>query len=350
MSKQKKLSLILLLVISALLLPACERNLTGGSPTSAVKGTDTLAEVLTNTIIPDDDQESTISPDDMMETMVYETLSAELDQFETSTLTPESQETAPAEATATQHIITPTNTPEPTSETAETAEATQAPEDTQAPTNTNTPKPTISAVKIDPYTLFTGAQHVDTMDTPSLWTDENGLLPDTQYLKLEFADGNLYATGKLNLWDTWWISGFTLTDFYIEMEVNSGDCSGSDTYGMILRASQHGEPTRGYFIGFTCDGKVLAKRLESTDPYVAISILNPTETELINAGPNQTNIIGVAFEGDTITIYPNRYFFTTIVDSTFSYGRYGIYVQAGEDGNYTFIINEIRTWGIITED
>lgn len=348
MSKQKILSLILLFVLSALLLPACVRPVTTGSPTATLRGTDQLAEVLNNTIIPDDDdQESTISPDDMMETMVYETLSAELDQFETATLTPESQENAPAEATATQHIITPTNTPEPTSE---TAEATQEPEDTPVPTNTTAPQPTIDAVKIDPYTLFTGAQHVDAMDNPALWTDQGGMLPDTQYLKMEFADGNMYATGKLNLWDTWWISGFTLTDFYIEMEVNSGDCSGSDTYGMILRASQHGEPTRGYFIGFTCDGKVLAKRLESTDPYVAISILNPTESELVNAGPNQTNIIGVAFDGNTITIYPNRYFFTTIVDSTFSYGRFGIYVQAGEDGNYTFIVNEIRIWGILPED
>jgi hypothetical protein len=118
---------------------------------------------------------------------------------------------------------------------------------------------------------------------------------------------------------------------------------------MILRASQHGEPTHGYLIGFTCDGKVLAKRLESVSPYVALSILNPTKTELVYAGPNQTNIIGVAFEGNTISIYPNRYYFTTIQDNAFDYGRYGIYVQAGENGNYTFSVEEIRSWGIPTQ-
>ncbi|HKJ26553.1 MAG TPA: hypothetical protein VJ965_02855 [Anaerolineales bacterium] len=345
MSKQKILSQIILLLVLILLLAACVRPITTAeSPTP--RGTDLLDEILTSTVIPvGDDDDAT--PEGMLETIVVETLSAELAQTQEATPEPSMEETSLPEATATLHIITPTSTGEPTAET--TPEETQEADETPAPTNTTAPQPTIDAVQINPDAEFTGAHHVDTMDEPSLWWDESGILPDSQYIKLEQMDGQMNVTGKLNLWDTWWISGFNLNNFYIEMEVNSGSCIDSDVYGMILRASQHGQPTRGYLIGFTCDGKVLAKRLESVSPYVAISILNPTETNLINAGPNQTNIIGIAFDGNTITIYPNRYYFTTIQDTTFSYGRFGIFVQAGDDGNYTFSVDEIRTWGIISD-
>jgi hypothetical protein len=179
-----------------------------------------------------------------------------------------------------------------------------------------------------------------------MWTDASGILPDTEYIKLEMEEGQMTVTGKRRLWDTWWISGFTLTDFYIEMDVNSGDCAPDDAYGMILRASQHGQPTHGYLIGFTCAGEVFARRLESVDPYVSISILNPTETDLVYAGANQHNIFGVHIEGNKLTIYPNRRYFTVIADDSFGWGRYGIYVSAGDAGNYTYTVEEIRTWGV----
>ena len=284
--------------------------------------------------------------------------------------------TATPEASPTLHIITPTQNPleltaaaetgEPqeTTEAEETGEADDAEttaeagetgegdetEGTPEPSSTPIPQPTIDGYQINPEMEFAGAHRIDAMDEPSLWWDESGKLPNSQYIKMEMADGVMSVTGKPVLWDTWWISGHVLHDFYIEMEVNSGDCIDTDTYGMILRASQHSEPSRGYLVGFTCDGKVLVKRLESASPYVAISILNPTETDLIYAGPNQTNILGVAFDGNSISIYPNRYYFTTIQDTGFSYGRYGIFVSAGDDGNYTFMIDEIRSWEILSTE
>ena len=347
MTKQKNLSSIILLILFIVLLSGCQYTFTAES-TPIPQGTDLLDEILTATIIPVGN-DPTATPEGALETMIAETLAAELAQ--TASETPAAAETATPEATATLHIITPTNTAEPTAETTEDAGQETTPETDVTPEATTepTPQPTLDAYRINPEIEFTGATHVDTMDQPSQWWDASGVLPDSQYIKMEFDEGQMFVTGKPVLWDTWWISGFTLTDFYIEMEVNSGDCTGSDTYGMILRASQHGEPTHGYLLGFTCDGKVLMKRLESTSPYVAISILNPTETEFINAGPNQTNIIGVAFDGNSISIYPNRYYFTTIQDNGFGYGRFGVFVQAGENGNYTFAVDEIRSWGIVTE-
>ena len=314
---------LLAFLLAMLLLSACVRQVST-EPSATPRGTNLLEEILTSTPIPvGTEAQPTEGP---------------------PTNTPEAaaEETSTPGPTNTLHILTPTLSPTAPS----TTEPTTAVEATSAATQTSQPQPTSSAPQINPDVEFTGAKHVDPMDEPALWYNASGNLADSEYLKMDIADGVMTVTGKLRLWDTWWIGGSSLDNFYIEMEVNSGDCNPDDAYGMILRASQHGEPTRGYLVAFTCDGKVFAKRLESVSPYTAVSILNPTETDLIYAGKNQTNIIGVLMDGNTITIYPNRRYFSIIQDNAFSYGRYGIFVQAGDAGNFTYSVNEIRTWGV----
>ncbi len=340
MSKNKHtLFFLILLSLAALLLSSCVKSITA-EPTITPISTGLLEELLSITPTTDD-----TAADTLIETAVQETLNAQntlAAEEAQPTETEEPEETTAPEPSATVHVITPTATQEATEEEPETTDtADTTPEATQ----TNTPQPTLAGVQIVPEVEFTGAKHVETFNSATAWLNASGELSDSDYLKLDIEDGIMTVNGKLPYWDTWWISGFTLTDFYIEMEVNSGDCTEDDAYGMILRASQHGQPTQGYLVAFTCDGRVYAKRLVSVTPYNAVSILNPTETDLIYEGKNQTNIMGVLIQGNTITIYPNRIYFTTITDDTFDYGRYGIFVQAGEGGDYTFTVEEIRTWG-----
>jgi len=314
---------LLAFLLAMLLLSACVRQVSTES-SATPRGTNLLEELLTSTPIPvgTEAQITEASP--------------------TNTPEPVAGETITPGPTNTLHILTPTLSPTAPS----TAEATSSAEQTPGATQSAPPQPTSSVPQINPDVEFTGAKHVDSMDEPSLWYNASGSLADSEYLKMDIADGVMTVTGKKRLWDTWWIGGFSLNNFYIEMEVNSGDCNPDDSYGMILRASQHGEPTHGYLVAFTCDGKVFAKRLESVSPYNAVSILNPTETDLIYAGTNQTNIIGVLMDGNSITLYPNRRYFSTIQDDAFSFGRYGIFVQAGDAGNFTYSVTEIRTWGV----
>ena len=49
---------------------------------------------------------------------------------------------------------------------------------------------------------------------------------------------------------------------------------------------------------------------------------------------------------DEITIYANRYFFTTLYDDTYDWGQYGVFVMAGEDDNYTYTIDQMRVWDV----
>jgi len=318
-----KKSGLMAFLLTMLLLSACVRQVST-EPSATPRGTNLLEEILTSTSIPigTEPQPTDASP--------------------TNTPEPAAQENSTPGPTSTLHILTPTLSPTAPS----TAEPTTAAEETSPPPQTSQPQPTSSVPEINPDVEFSGARQVDSMDEPALWYNASGKLADSEYLKMDIADGVMSVTGKLRLWDTWWIGGFSLNNFYIEMEVNSGDCNPDDAYGMILRASQHGEPTHGYLVAFTCDGQVFAKRLESVSPYTAVSILNPTETDLIYAGKNQTNIIGVLMDGNAITLYPNRRYFSTIQDNAFSFGRYGIFVQAGDAGNFTYTVNEIRTWGV----
>ncbi len=324
----KKIGLLTFL-LAMLLLSACVRQI-ASELTPTPRSTNLLEELLTSTLIP-------------IETESQSTGEAPGSQSPTETLDASPQETNTPAPTNTLHILTPTLSPTAPS----TQEPTNANDSDPEPTQTtqSQPQPTSSVPQINPDEEFTGAKQVDSMDQPAFWYDSSGNLADSEYLKMDISDGVMTVNGKLRLWDTWWIGGFSLDNFYIEMEVNSGDCNPDDSYGMILRASRHGEPTHGYLVAFTCAGEVFAKRLETVNPYTAVSILNPTETDLIYSGKNQTNIIGVLMDGSSITIYPNRRYFSTIQDDAFSFGRYGIFVQAGDAGNYTFTVDEIRTWG-----
>jgi hypothetical protein len=157
----------------------------------------------------------------------------------------------------------------------------------------------------------------------------------------------MQVTGKSSYFRTWWFGGFELGDFYIEMDVNSGDCTFDDTYGVIVR----GKPSdHGYVFAFNCGGEVAAWRIDSVvDPFVETELLGWTSTELIRTGANQDNILGVVMEGSEITIYANRYFFTTLYDDQYDWGQYGIFVMAGEDDNYTYTIDQIRVWDLEEE-
>jgi hypothetical protein len=334
---KRNIVVILFVILAALGLAACTRQ---GPSEATPEGTDVLAYLLnsptptndysrrTNTPAPAEPEEDDADAGDGEETPVDTEVPAATDLPPTPTL----------------HVITPTPGPD------ETEDPVDGGSDSgDAPAQTLTPV-VLGPPDLNPELVFDGRHFVDSFDDPQPWYDMSGLLPDTQYLNLEIFDGQMNVTGKLGEWETWWLSGYTLNDYYIEMEVESGACEDNDGYGMIVRASQHGEPTRGYIFGMTCDGKVYAKRLVSTDPYVAISILNPTESHLINSGPNQTNILGVWAEDNALEIYINHYYFTVIYDDTFAWGRYGIYVKAGGESDYTYTANEIRVWEVLPDD
>jgi hypothetical protein len=242
----------------------------------------------------------------------------------------------------TPFTIKPTDTPTSTLQTTESPESTQespTPKPTKTPGDWQPP----DFPPFDPVSAFGYSRYIEDFQDETPWKDYYGNM-ENERIALVIEDGNMQVTGKHSYFRTWWFGGFELGDFYLEMDVNSGDCTFDDTYGVIVR----GEPSdHGYAFVFNCGGEVAAWRIDSVlDPYVEHEILGWTPTELIRTGVNQDNKLGVMMEGSEITIYANRYFFTTLYDDTYDWGQYGVFVMAGEDDNYTYTIDQIQVWDV----
>ncbi len=284
--------------------------------------------------------------------------------------------TAFVSATETLPVAAPTEMAAPTETTASTAAApppTAAPQVAAAPTATSSPPtqapqsvavqptatqppPTATATPVitfDPYTAYGKPKYQNKMEFPNLWewkSPEADELPNNNRIRLRFVDGELHVTGKRPGFSTWWFSGHTLSDAFIEMTFDTLDCSGEDAYGIILRGPKHeaGE-SFGYVVSFTCNGKLWAYRLDGRDPFEAETLIDEEEASAINSGPDEENVIGIRAEGDTFVIFANGTQVGEFEDDSFEKGRVGVFVRAAQPNAYTYKVTNFAYW-ILGED
>lgn len=266
---------------------------------------------------------------------------------------------APTEATALAALPAATNTAPPPAaapQAAAAATATQAPP-TQAPQaaavqpTATQPEPTATTtpeITFDPYTALGKPKYQNKMEFPNLWewkSPEEEELPNNNRIRLRFEDGELHVTGKRPGFSTWWFSGHTLGDAFIEMTFDTLDCSGEDAYGIIFRGPKHnaGE-SFGYVVSFTCSGKLWVYRLDSRDPFEAETLIDEEEFDAINSGADEENVIGIQAEGDKFTIFANGTQVAEVEDDTYDKGRVGVFVRAGQYNAYTYKVTNFAYW------
>lgn len=166
-------------------------------------------------------------------------------------------------------------------------------------------------------------------------------LLDTDQTKFEIKGGNLvmraFEAGGL---DEWGLSSRPVADdFYLEMRAKTGDtCSGLDRYGVLIRAS---DPEHAYVFGFSCDGKY---RLYRWNDGEFKALVGWKSSGLIISGPDQTNRLGILAEGGTFKLYANGKLITTVTDSMFDEGRFGLFIGAAETDNFEVVVEEIAYW------
>jgi hypothetical protein len=257
-----------------------------------------------------------------------------------------------ATPTATE-IVLPTNTLTPAASSTplpptNTATATWPPTETPQPSATaepsDTPTPTATATQLpfDPSAQYGSPTIFDSMDTDKYWAST-----DDQYIRLAFGGGHLHVTGKLAEWDTWWFTSPTPSDFFLEMTVETGNCTGKQAYGLIMRGPQTaGGEARGYIFTFSCDGSYRLERLDDTAPYTTEELIPWTESDYISAGDNETNTMGIRMVGSDITLYANGFEIDDLDDGEYASGRFGLFVNAGTPGNYTFDVDELSYWDL----
>jgi hypothetical protein len=232
----------------------------------------------------------------------------------------------------------------------ETLEATETPSQTpeetgdSEPTETATQTPTPTAPPFDPDTAYGSPTLFDPFNDDRNWVGSGGTLPDTDFIRLALGGGKMHVTGKPVGWDTWWFTFQTAGDQFLEMTVETGNCSGKQAYGLIVRGPSTNTTARGYIVTFSCDGAYRLDRLDSSSPYTKVELIPWTEADSINAGSNETNILGIELSGDTIILYANRFKLEEIEDGTFSSGRFGVFVNADAPGNFTYSVDELSFW------
>jgi hypothetical protein len=207
---------------------------------------------------------------------------------------------------------------------------------TQAPTKTPKPKPTATQVEGDPrLTLgdptFQDKKFKEDNNWGSAWQDK--------FTKGEFIDNQLVLTSV-------GVDGWTLTwpkfaNFYIEMTAATGDCSGMDRYGLIVRVPESYD--RGYLFGFTCDGRYSLRIWDPTGKKY-IDVIKWVHSDEINAGSNQTNRMGLMVDGNKLTLYANGHLLSSATNSRFDKGYFGPFIGHTETTNFTISIKEIAAW------
>ncbi len=215
---------------------------------------------------------------------------------------------------------------------------------------TETPSPTVTVApagtQLAATALYGSPTWTDPMDADSLenWSS-GGVLPDTENIRLTLTDGFLTVTGKKLEFDTWWFTWPELTDFFLEMTVRVGTCSGLDSYGVIFRGPPRGvTPAHGYIAVFSCDGRFQLRRVDTTNPYTFVDLIGWTPNTAIRSGSNQTNVLGIRADGGTLTLYANGFRLGEVTDNRFTQGRYGVFVRSGENAAFTYSVDQIVHW------
>ncbi len=213
-----------------------------------------------------------------------------------------------------------------------------------------TPNVTPVAGSFDPVAAFGQPTFDDKMDGENIddWVNPStGLLPDTQYVKIAETDSKFYLTGKLAPFSTWYFTWRELSDFYLQSTFNSGNCTGKDAYGLIVRGPEHlAGASFGYLVAFSCDGSVWVFRLDSASPYRAKDLLAWTPSDYITAGAGKQNTMGIKAIGNTLTIFANGHQVAEIFDNKYTSGRYGLFVSPELTSNYTYQVIRMTYWDL----
>jgi hypothetical protein len=257
------------------------------------------------------------------------------------------QPAAQAKASPTSPPAVTNTAPAPTNTPAPLAEATKAPT-TQAPTKTSTAVP-----RLDAASKFGEPKYENPMVYNNLteWAKpETGALPDDAYIRLQFKDGKLYVTGKQTDFFTWWFSYHFLEDAYVQMTFDSETCSGTDTYGMIIRGPEHlAGVSYGYVAMFTCDGQYSIFRLDGIDPWQVKTLVDETRTDYLRTGSDKENVIGFQADGDKLTLVVNGYQIAQVQDDKYTKGRIGVFVRSAGVNDYTYRLTNLKYW-VLNED
>jgi Ig-like domain from next to BRCA1 gene len=175
----------------------------------------------------------------------------------------------------------------------------------------------------------------DNMDNANNW-----YLLDTPNTKYSEGDGVLEMKALHPGGDEWDVSTQpAMKDYYLQATFITGAaCSGLDRYGLLGRSP---DPNKGYVLEFSCDGHY---RLYTWDGQTYTALQEWTAASSIQLGPNQTNVMGLWMQGETLIIYANDYKVAEFTDSTYDEGKFGLAIASASTENFTVDVDIVEYW------
>lgn len=222
--------------------------------------------------------------------------------------------------------------------------ATETPEPTEAYTSTPSPteEPAVTSTPLatDPDLPSGDADYVDLFVNPGNWFSGTSSNED-EHARFEVIGGNMVMTAfNADYRENWRLSWPEPQDFYLEGSFETGECSGSDRYGLFVRAANLSGNPHGYMFGVTCDGKFSIRIFDGE----LTNLIDWTTSEHITSGSNQVHRLGFWAKGDQIRVYVNGNRLAEIRDDTFDAGPFGLFIGGVETENFNVEVDRLEYW------
>ena len=167
---------------------------------------------------------------------------------------------------------------------------------------------------------------------------------DTPDVTTKVENGSLVMTRSVSYGGkNWWLNYQKIQDFYLEGKFTTRECSSDDQYGLVFRAPNYFDGF-GYYFTVTCDGNFNLMRWDTNG---AVNLIKWEKAEAIQAGPNQTNDLGIWAKGDLIRLYANEKMIKEVMDSSMiNTGHFGLFIDSRQTPGFTIKLDEISYWNL----
>jgi hypothetical protein len=186
--------------------------------------------------------------------------------------------------------------------------------------------------------LFGQPDWYDTFDTEANWNPSTG--SDGGFA---ISDGRMEMfTAREDGFDIWLLTAPDVANGYVEAVFSTGEyCNQYDRYGLVVRSPQ---VNKGIFFGVTCNGTY---SLREWNGQRWNNFTGFKKSDLVRQGGSQSNIIGIYFEEELLSMYINGTLVESIrIQGNYVHsGRFGVFIAAEITEGFTVYVDEIAMWG-----
>ncbi len=156
-----------------------------------------------------------------------------------------------------------------------------------------------------------------------------------------FASGAYHLTGKTKggLFCDPEAASLTLSNVVFEATITIIQ---GDEAGVIVRADQTKQTD--YLASLTTDGSyVIVSENSTANPQNPYKTLSSGKNRAIKTGLNQANVVALAANGNTISLYINGQYVDGTTDTTYKSGQMGVYGYTANN-NLDVAVSNVRVW------